>query len=438
MNMQHVPTPRTLDPMPGRGVDPHLHGRWLLLARIIWVVIVVLALGLFVASIPISYASVLPTLPHSYLGLSATFFDIYQEVLNVAFACCFFVVAGVLFWRKSDDRMALFASFTLVTFVIAFSPTLGALPQTWQVPVQVVGFLGSACLGPLFYLFPTGQFVPRWTRWFSLVVIVYWAQGYFFPDSPLAQIPAFPTLSAIVFIGSIVVAQVYRYRRVSSPLQRQQTKWVVFGTAVALLGFIGVELLNRLVALYIPPGLLSQLVASTVSDGFILLIPLSLGFAVLRYRLWDVDVFINKTLVYGLLTGTLVAIYAGCIVGLEALLQGLFHQTSGIAIVVSTLLIYALFEPLRKLIQVGIDRRFYRRKYDAARIMAAFSATLRSEVDLSQIREDLAAVVQETMQPAHISLWLPPQAPSRQRNTRMLPYINEEVGEYHPPLFRDR
>ncbi len=434
MNSQYVPTPRTLNHMLGSGVDPRLHGRWLLLARVIWVAIVLLALGLFVASIPISYVSVLPTLPHSYLGLSAEFFDIYQEVLNVAFACCFFAVAGVLFWRKSDDRMALFASFTLVTFVIAFSPTLGALPQAWQLSIQLVGFLGSACLGPLFYLFPTGQFVPRWTRWFSLVVIVDWAQGSFFPDSPLARIPAFTTLSFIGIIGSIVVAQVYRYRHVSSPLQCQQTKWVVFGTSVALLGYIGVELLNRLVALYVPPGLLSYLVASTISDCFILLIPLSLGFAVLRYRLWDVDVLINKTLVYGLLTGTLVAMYVGCIVGLEALLQGLFHQTSDIAIVVSTLLIAALFQPLLKLIQVGIDRRFYRRKYDAARILAAFGATLRSEVDLSKMREDLAAVVQETMQPAHISLWLPHHAPSRQRNTRMLPQIDGDETPGRTPL----
>ncbi len=422
MNSQYVPTPRTLNHMLGSGVDPRLHGRWLLLARVIWVAIVLLALGLFVASIPISYVSVLPTLPHSYLGLSAEFFDIYQEVLNVAFACCFFAVAGVLFWRKSDDRMALFASFTLVTFVIAFSPTLGALPQAWQLSIQLVGFLGSACLGPLFYLFPTGQFVPRWTRWFSLVVIVDWAQGSFFPDSPLARIPAFTTLSFIGIIGSIVVAQVYRYRHVSSPLQCQQTKWVVFGTSVALLGYIGVELLNRLVALYVPPGLLSYLVASTISDCFILLIPLSLGFAVLRYRLWDVDVLINKTLVYGLLTGTLVAMYVGCIVGLEALLQGLFHQTSDIAIVVSTLLIAALFQPLLKLIQVG------------ARILAAFGATLRSEVDLSKMREDLAAVVQETMQPAHISLWLPHHAPSRQRNTRMLPQIDGDETPGRTPL----
>ncbi len=145
MNLPHAARQAVVSQQRYDEAHTHLHGRWLLLARVIWVAIVVLALGLFVASIPISYASVLPALPHSYLGLSAAFFDIYQEVLNVAFACCFFAVAGVLFWRKSDDRMALFASFTLVTFVIAFSPTLGALPQAWQVPVQPVSARSFIC-----------------------------------------------------------------------------------------------------------------------------------------------------------------------------------------------------------------------------------------------------------------------------------------------------
>ena len=155
-----------------------------------------------------------------------------------------------------------------------------------------------------------------------------------------------------------------------------------------------------------------------------LLIPLSTGSAMLRYRLWDVDVLINKALVYGLLTGTLIAVYAGCIIGLEALLRGLFNQTSEIAIVVSTLTIFALFHPLRKRIQAAIDRRFYRRKYDAARTLAAFSSTLRHEVNLDQLREQLIAVVQETMQPAHISLWL--SKPSRTENPPL------QAGE--PPL----
>src|SRR5256885_14546973 len=137
----------------------------------------------------------------------------------------------------------------------------------------------------------------------------------------------------------------------------------------------------------------------------------------LRYRLWDVDVLINKALVYGLLTGTLIAVYAGCIIGLGVLLRGLFNQTSAIAIVVSTLIIYNLFQPLRRRIQVIIDRRFYRHKYDAAKVIAAFSATLRNEVDLDQLREQLLAVVQETMQPTQVSLWLRPPEPARKHQT---------------------
>jgi len=158
----------------------------------------------------------------------------------------------------------------------------------------------------------------------------------------------------------------------------------------------------------------------------LLLIPLSLAIAILRYRLWDVDVLINKTLVYGLLTGTLVVVYAGCIVGLQALLRGLLQQTSEVAIVISTLVIAVLFQPLRKRIQQGIDHRFYRRKYDAAHTLAAFSTILRNELDLSQLSEQLVAAVQETMQPAHVSLWLRKAEISRERNTRLLPRIDEE------------
>jgi len=149
-----------------------------------------------------------------------------------------------------------------------------------------------------------------------------------------------------------------------------------------------------------------QIVVNAVYDLIFLPIPLSIGIAILRYRLWDIDIIINRTLVYGTLTGILALVYFGLIVALQYLLRGIVNQNNDVAIVVSTLAIYALFQPLRHRTQRVIDRRFYRSKYDAARILAAFSATLRSEVDLSQLSEQLVAVVQETMQPMHISLWL--------------------------------
>ncbi len=146
----------------------------------------------------------------------------------------------------------------------------------------------------------------------------------------------------------------------------------------------------------------------------------------LRTRLWEVDVLINRTLVYGTLTAILTAVYLGLIIGLQALLRGVISQDNGVAIVLSTLAIYVLFQPLRRRLQAIIDRRFYRRKYDAARTLAAFSATLRNEVDLHQLREQLVAVVEETMQPSHVSLWLRPPEPSRKRKRWLLTRSAEE------------
>jgi hypothetical protein len=141
---------------------------------------------------------------------------------------------------------------------------------------------------------------------------------------------------------------------------------------------------------------------------FLTLFGFSLLFSMLRYRLWDIDRIINRTLVYGLLTGVLALVYFGLVFVLQFLLQKLTGQVSNSPFVTvgSTLAIAALFQPVRRSIQSVIDRRFYRRKYDAVKTVEAFSVTLRSEVDLSQLREQLLNVVQETMQPAHVSLWL--------------------------------
>jgi hypothetical protein len=234
------------------------------------------------------------------------------------------------------------------------------------------------------------------------------APTYFFPNSPfdVSTWPGgFNVLTILGLSGTFLFAQLYRYRRVSNQVQCQQTKWVVFGVTIALVVFLVGSLYSLIFPSLSQPGSLYSF-AFTAAIGLVLLaIPLSIGIAILRYRLWDVDVLINRTLVYGVLTGMLALVYTGLAVTLQFLLRGLTGG-SQLALVGSTLVTAALIQPLRRRIQRAIDRRFYRRKYDAARIVATFSETLRGEVDLDELSEQLVAVVEETMQPTHVWLWL--------------------------------
>ena len=202
---------------------------------------------------------------------------------------------------------------------------------------------------------------------------------------------------------------VLRYRR-SGGAEREQIKWITF--AASVVGFI--YLIAMVSSLFFPwgwGGAGTPLWLGLLQDAALVsftAVPIAVGFAVLKYRLYDIDILINRTLVYGSLTAALVALYFGGIVVLQGVFVALTGEKSTLAIVASTLLIAALFNPLRRRIQGFIDRRFYRRKYDAAKTLEAFSMKLRDETDLDALRDDLTSVVRETMQPAHVGLWLRP------------------------------
>jgi len=405
-----------------------LHGRWLLLARMLWVTLTALTLGIYIASLP-DYFAHLQTLcqgalctPASgqltlsaaqflhTLGITINGFAIYTTALEVATALIWLAISAVIFWRKSHDWMALLASLMLILMSTAnVTRAFYTSPSIWHLPVLCLNQLTFVAFFLFFALFPNGRFVPRWI---SLLVIGFAVEGVlaiFFPLIPSILGVWSDPLSGLLWFslsGSVLFAQIYRYRNVSNTLERQQTKWVLFGVIMLLTGDFMVWFLAHIFPTL--PLTQNSLVFETVSNFALLLIPLSISIAILRYRLWEIDIIINRTLVYGTLTFTLALVYVGLVIGLGSLMRLFTGQLgqSPIVIVASTLIVAALFQPLRHRIQAIIDRRFYRRKYDAAKTLEAFSATLRNEVDLNQLREHLLTVVQETMQPAHVSLWL--------------------------------
>jgi hypothetical protein len=309
--------------------------------------------------------------------------------------------------------MALLFSVLFLTFPgsVIFG-TLARIDPVWNTVRAVTDSLTSINFLSLL-IFPDGRFVPRWTRWVVLGYAGVQVARLFLPN--LYQ--QFQFVFTLPIILCIVLSQIYRYWRVSTPTQRQQTKWVVYGLAVGftpLLLYLLVYLSNPEFNNPSAQSMAMFLLGNLLWSFSLVSLVLSVTLAILRSHLWDIDVIIRKTLMYGALTATLALVYFGSVVLLQQLLGALVGQAdSPLAIVVSTLGMAALFTPLRRRIQSDIDRRFYRSRYDAEQTLAAFSARLRDEVDIDSLSQHLVAVVQETMQPENISLWLKQQLKDR-------------------------
>jgi hypothetical protein len=308
--------------------------------------------------------------------------------------------AYVMATRGQLDALAVFGAWTqnwywylLLALALIYLPLLfpdGRLPSRRWLPVAVVpgiATLGTVVLGALA---DTLEVEGAGYEIENPIGI----EGLAFVE----DLPVFGVLNVLLGVGffGAVASVAVRFRR-SRGIERQQMKWFLYAAALMLLA---------------PgEGLLPDIVSNVLFGVVLLAIPTAIGIAILRYRLYDIDLVINRTLVYGSLTVVLVLFYVGGVVSLQYAFRALTGQESQIAIVASTLAIAALFNPLRMRVQEFVDRRFYRRKYDAAKTLEAFSAKLRDETDLDALSDDLVGVVRETMQPAHVSLWLRPDTP---------------------------
>jgi hypothetical protein len=406
-----------------------LHGRWPRVMQGIWVALAAFLLYAFVTTLPRLVTQMrTPCQPGSCLWLQYTTPQMaaisqrlipYETYISVTLAVgtaslvAVWIVSAVIIWRRPDDWMAVLVAFAMLvtgTTLTTTSVPLGATP--WLNPNTYALALLSVSVPTVFSLFPNGRFAPRWTRWLFIVNLILLAPLVRTAVSP--QTVIYTPLGPLGWVWTateliaLAIAQIYRYRAVSTPLERQQTKWALVGFAapVALAGafIIGASLAAAL-------GASTGTVALLYSDaGFALPFGLAIGFgfAMLRSRLWEIDRLINRALVYGALTLILSALYASLVIGLQTLSRGVTGQDNSFVIVLSTLVIAGLVFPLRRWIQAFIDRRFYRSRYDAARTLQAFSAGLREEIQVEALRERLLDAVSDTMQPAHASLWLRP------------------------------
>ncbi len=425
--------------------DAPLHGRRLTLARVTWTAVTLLTVVLFVAGVPASFEYLQipcagsactgpqPTVATirmlGQLGIPIALYAAFVLALDVIFAVVCFAVAGLIVRHQPVSRVALLAALALLTFGGATFPNvlnvLVEIQPGWALPVAFVRYTGHVSFLSLFYLFSDGRFIPRWTQLLILLWAILGIPVYFLPDtsldphaSPLAFVPMYAG-----FLGTAVFAQVYRYQRVAAPIQRQQTKWVVFGFAAAILTFLVFILFGAA----LPPGLqqdpLGFLVGNTVMHLSMLLIPLSIGFAILRYRLWDIDVIINRTLVYGILSAIVAGVYLLVVGGLGSLLRA---EGNLLLSLLGAVLVAILFAPLRERLQLGVNRLMYGERDDPYRVLARLGQRLGETLEPQAVLPSVVQTVREALRLPYAAIAL-----RQQDGLKLAASAGEPVPEPH-------
>jgi signal transduction histidine kinase len=400
-----------------------LTGSWLFIARAVWLALVIPSLGLFVVGLPAYYQQIQrpcvdPTTcniagaltAHGLRALASLGFSAsgYAAFYTIFWAVIFVVWSGIgllILWGRSDDGMALLTAFFLVLFNAG--PTTSALSVTYPaltLPVVLMGLLGQISLWLFLLLFPSGRLVPRWM---GLLIPLSIVQAILFVAPPLSPFSAnnapgwFNGLLALVTDGSILVSQVYRFRRASTAVERQQTKWVAFAIATVAAGFFVFGLLFAVLFPVVNQPDSPYSLFQIAYPLLLLLLPICVGIAILRYRLWNIDIVISRALVYGTLTAIVVGFYV-LVVGY----LGAVFRTNGNLVIslIATGIVAVLFQPLRGLLQRGVNRLVYGLRDEPYVVLARLGQRLKTTLDPDAVLSTIVATVREALKLSYAAI----------------------------------
>ncbi len=389
---------------------PLVGGR-LWLVRLVWGALIGTTLLTFALAVPLRLSSLMGGATQylsalENLGLSPRFFAFYLILPEIGTMLAFTALGLALAAWRSDDWVVMMMSLTLVTLGAVFPPTLYSLtvsPLGWRL-FMVVEALGYGLSVLFFYIFPNGQFVPRWLRWPALLWALWWIVLLFLPTPTLSN--AWLAIRLVVYLGGYlpgIVCQFYRYLRTPDPELRRQTRWVVLGAAGAVCAVLFALVVDAFLSSWLTglPALLYSLIGlPLLFYAPAILVLLAIGISLFRYRLWNLDLLLNRSLVYGTLTALLGGLYFLLAFLLTLIVRALFNQgNSTVVVFVATLTIALAFNPLRRRTQWLIDRALYRTKLDYQQLVPVLSAQIATTIVL----ERLAALLTEEL-PARLQI----------------------------------
>lgn len=440
-----------------------LSGRSLRVARSVWLLTSLAAMLIFVVALPFRWAAFLHPAPVTLanlnaLGLAPTAFAAYSLAWEIVFAGAFAITGFVVFRHCGNEPFALFAAALMVVLGVAngaIAPATHALlgrHPALDFLIHTFEFITWCGLALFFYLFPNGRFVPTWTRWLAVAILpIYLLWNYASgPWAPLNWPPwLILPLNGLIWL-SWLLSQVYRYRRVSNPVERQQTKWIVFATATIIVTDI---LLYFVIGSFVPgyvfgsqsqstlPGFEYSLLTTAIDGSISVLLPIALAFSIIRYRLWDLDLIINRTLVYGGLTALVAGAYVLVVGGLSALFQARGNLLISLA---ATGVVAVLFQPLRQRLQRTVNRLMYGERDDPYAVLSRFGQRLEAVLAPDAVLPTIVETIAQTLKLPYVAILLRDNdtgavaamfgAPAGQPLVLPLTYQHQLVGELHVAL----